>query len=105
MWPLPTCVEFSDVLSIPQQRSELGWETVVLQAMLQPQLRNGTLTHAVSAALAILLQVDELGGKEAWVKTDIQGFPGGTVVKNPPANAGDTGSSPGPGRSDRKSVV
>ena len=26
-------------------------------------------------------------------------FPGGIVVKNPPANAGDTGSSPGPGRS------
>ena len=25
-------------------------------------------------------------------------FPGGTEVKNPPANAGDTGSSPGPGR-------
>ena len=27
------------------------------------------------------------------------GFPGGAVVKNLPANAGDTGSSPGPGRS------
>ena len=26
-------------------------------------------------------------------------FPGGAVAKNPPANAGDTGSSPGPGRS------
>ena len=26
-------------------------------------------------------------------------FPDGPVVKNPPANAGDTGSSPGPGRS------
>ena len=26
-------------------------------------------------------------------------FPGGTVVKNLPANAGDTGSIPGPGRS------
>ena len=26
-------------------------------------------------------------------------FPGGTVVKDPPANAGDMGSSPGPGRS------
>ena len=25
-------------------------------------------------------------------------FPGGTVVKNPPANTGDTGLSPGPGR-------
>ena len=29
----------------------------------------------------------------------IQGFPGGAVVENLPANAGDTGSSPGPGRS------
>ena len=28
-----------------------------------------------------------------------QGFPGGAVVKNPPANAGDMGSSPGSGRS------
>ena len=28
-----------------------------------------------------------------------QGFPGCAVVKNPPANAGDTGLSPGPGRS------
>ena len=27
------------------------------------------------------------------------GFPGGAVVKNLPANAGDTGLSPGPGRS------
>ena len=27
------------------------------------------------------------------------GFPGGTMVKNPPANAGDMGLSPGPGRS------
>ena len=26
-------------------------------------------------------------------------FPGGTVVKNPPASAGDTGLIPGPGRS------
>ena len=31
--------------------------------------------------------------KHAW------DFPGGAVVKNPPAKAGDTGSSPGPGRS------
>ena len=26
-------------------------------------------------------------------------FPGGAVVKNPPASVGDTGSIPGPGRS------
>ena len=35
----------------------------------------------------------------AIVKKTREGFPGGTVVKNLPANAGDTGSSPGPGRS------
>ena len=32
-------------------------------------------------------------------RTISRDFPGGTVVKNPPANAGDTGSIPGPGRS------
>ena len=30
------------------------------------------------------------------------GFPGGSVVKNPPANAGDPGSIPGLGRSPRE---
>ena len=32
-------------------------------------------------------------------KIDIRGFPGGTVVENLPANAGDMGSSPGLGGS------
>ena len=31
-------------------------------------------------------------------KRRVGDFPGGTVVKNPPTNAGDTGSLPGPGR-------
>ena len=30
------------------------------------------------------------------------GFPGGSVVKNPPANARDTGSIPGSGRSPQE---
>ena len=33
------------------------------------------------------------------IKIQLGGFPGGAVVRNPPANAGDMGSSPGPGRS------
>ena len=33
------------------------------------------------------------------IKNGMVGFPGGAVVKNPSASAGDTGSSPGPGRS------
>ena len=32
-------------------------------------------------------------------KTQLRDFPGGTTVKNLPANAEDTGSIPGPGRS------
>ena len=36
------------------------------------------------------LQSEKLRGRD---------LPGGTVVKNSPANAGDTGSSPGLGRS------
>ena len=40
--------------------------------------------------------------QDTWILTVLntqQGFPGGAVVENPPANAGDTGSSPGLGRS------
>ena len=35
----------------------------------------------------------------SFFKGERQDFPGGAVVKNPPVNAGDTGSSPGPGSS------
>ena len=39
---------------------------------------------------------------DMYLNTDNFGFPGGTLVKNPPASAGDTrdtGSAPGSGRS------
>ena len=34
-----------------------------------------------------------------FISLVLTGFPGGSVVKNPPANAGDPGSISGPGRS------
>ena len=37
------------------------------------------------------------------MKSDQEGFPGGSVVKNLLANAGDTGSIPGPGGSHVRS--
>ena len=37
--------------------------------------------------------------KTTWLKKWAEGFPGGAVVENLPATAGDTGSSPGLGRS------
>ena len=68
-------------------------------------LRWGTLASVVHADSG-------LGTKEIWpkvyanfasflfeIRSLILGFPGGAVVKNPPASAGDTGSSPGSGRS------
>ena len=36
---------------------------------------------------------------DSSLKDDALGFPGGAVVENLPANAADTGSSPGLGRS------
>ena len=57
-------------------------------------------------------QMSDLGGKyfkvaiiniftvkESLLKRNKRDFPGGTVVRNPPANAGDTGLIPGPERS------
>ena len=37
--------------------------------------------------------------REMPIKTTMRGFPGGAVVENLPAHAGDMGSSPGLGRS------
>ena len=38
-----------------------------------------------------------LGGQS--IEASILGFPGGSVIKNPPTNAGDTGLIPESGRS------
>ena len=45
------------------------------------------------------MKVGSKRGKPSVDKYIQQDFPGGAVVKNPLANAGDMGSSPGPGRS------
>ena len=55
----------------------------------------GTSLSCLQSPSEVTLTVTDnfLATKILW------GFPGGAVVKNPPANAGDTGSSPGLGRS------
>ena len=35
--------------------------------------------------------------RNTHIKTTMKGFPGGSVVKNPPCSAGDTGLVPDPG--------
>ena len=63
------------------------------------------LLSLISICLDLLLELRE--GQGGWMKSIScnqemgvgRGFPGGAVVENPPANAGNTGSSPGLGRS------
>ena len=38
---------------------------------------------------------------DSHIWTETKDFPGGPVPKNPPANAGDTGLIPGPGKSHK----
>ena len=42
---------------------------------------------------------DQPHPRESYTEGDTGAFPGGLVIKNPPASAGDMGSIPGPGRS------
>ena len=46
-----------------------------------------------------ILELAQTDVKSSSSKILSQGSPGGAVVKNPPANGGDMGSSPGPVRS------
>ena len=60
----------------------------------------GSPHHAAPPAQSQdLCLLSELGMETQWCQEAQTGdFPGGLVVKNPPANAGDMGSIPGPGR-------
>ena len=62
------------------------------------------LYYLPSLILIVLTNLLDGGGRELHltdleIKKQTRGFPGGAVVENLPANAGDTGSSPGLGRS------
>ena len=56
----------------------------------------GNLSVGRDPVITKVAQVDD--GRSS-VESKAMDFPGGAVVKNPPASAGDTGSIPGPGRS------
>ena len=58
-----------------------------------------TLAHSNTRALSLLTVTPCPPSSLSTLKKISWDFPGGAVVKNPPANARDTGSNPGPGRS------
>ena len=65
--------------------------------MLQKKTKTKTKNPYQKYNLYILIQTREVN--TCILKDCYKGFPGGAVVENLPANAGDTGSSPGLGRS------
>ena len=68
--------------------------------IIPPRTLTGLPVGAVSCGLSQLFQIDEKRNTPVYVVT--QGFPGGSVVRNPPTNvgaAGDAGLIPGSGRS------
>ena len=67
----------------------LAWDVQHLQGSVP-------MNQSILSCLQGLRTVTRLGPGDMLA---FRGFPGGAVVKNPPANAGDKGSSPDPGRS------
>ena len=80
--------------SNPQQPLPLIYESETLEVEPSNQCFNKLSTLA-----ALLESWECVVGIFGEFKKYIRDFPGGTVVKNPPAYARDTGLSPGPGRS------
>ena len=80
--------------------SETPWSGMVLMAWGPWQWPRGKMLRLCAKGSGLGNGVGGQGVKMDLLKK-LAGwdFPGGAVVKNPPANAGDTGSSPGPGRS------
>ena len=56
-------------------------------------------TFANPCSKTVTLGAKVIGRENVNIRIFGWGFPGGAVVKNPPANAGDTGLSSGLGRS------
>ena len=96
-WPFPVGHFAYMGLSLRGQ-SKSGWESTSLNAPLLP---------VASSAAPVIMVLSALGCCQ-WLTSPPSlmqslkgnwGFPGGSVVKNPPVNAGDTGLIPNLGRS------
>ena len=89
-WRIPWTRKSSGIQSMGSQRVGHDWVTTL---SLSPHIFYCTLTLQIDIFFdhGIILFLYQINKRT--------GFPDGSVVKNPPANTGETGSIPGPGRS------
>ena len=75
-------------MNIKRCSTSLVIREIQTQATMRHDYTSIRLLKLTSLTIHVLVKIGQLGG-----------FPGGAVVENLPGNAGDTGSSPGLGRS------
>ena len=94
----------------PHYWDDAPWTSLCKQVVvLSPFTILENITHSISQKMIefltnwLLPALKSTSKIEQWSehyqKSKGRDFPGGAMVKNPPANAGDTGLIPGPGRS------
>ena len=94
-----------DIMRLQKKKREKGAEKILEDIMAEKFLSLVKHTNVnIQEAQQIPSKINSKRPKPRHIiiilsKRQRWGFPGGSVVKNLPANAGDTSSSPGPGRS------
>ena len=91
-WPRPTKLNISKIKFILLPQIPPPASSFSISA-------DGTIIYLFTQVIFITSSDKRLLSLEDNLKSKSWDFSGGAVVKNPPAIAGDTGSSPGPGRS------
>ena len=94
VWEKCVLLEVTKSVILLHSNRKLIYILCLLKALL-----NSVLKRGVSVCVCVCVCVCERKRERNDSKHGPRDFPGGTVVKNPPANAGNTGSGPGPGRS------
>ena len=80
---------------LPQSKCLLtSWLQSPSAVILEPEKVNSVTVSTFSLSIC-----HEVMGPNTMILVFYRDFPGGPVVKNLPAEAGDTGSNPDPGRS------
>ena len=100
LWVDPVFIYLREIYSSKMREWAITWQVFLLRHLWTP-LEGIWLNLSKEERLRFLLWkfLHKSRTLSTLQKKDNMGFPGGAVVKNPPANAGDTGSSPGLGRS------